>query len=53
MTDQYNKRINFVQLEAEVKEGFKEWQDYNEYEKKQLKMRRGARGEDGGRKEQE
>ena len=38
MTDHYNKRIDFVQLEQEVKQGFKAWQDYHEAEKKQWKL---------------
>jgi len=34
IADHFNKRIDFVQLEREVKDGFKGWQDYHEAEQK-------------------
>ena len=38
ISDNFSKRIDFIQLEREVKAGFKEWQDYHEMEKKQQKL---------------
>lgn len=35
MTDHFSKRIDFVQLEKEVRAGFKDWQDYREREQRQ------------------
>lgn len=35
IADQFNKRIDFVRLEREVKNGFKAWQDYYEMEQNQ------------------